>query len=74
VPLPFRAIFQQYFALGRRLRAHYLSPRVVLCLATGRFVPPLPRRTLYALQYSMLPQRRAGIREMCQRLLAPERQ
>ena len=67
-------MFSQYFALGHRLRKHYLSPRVFLCLVTGRFVPPIHRKNLYSLQYSMLPARRAGIREVWARLTekAPE--
>ncbi|KAF6829000.1 N-acetylglucosaminyl transferase component [Colletotrichum musicola] len=64
IPLTFRAMFHQYFQMGNRIRKHYLSPRVVLCLLTGRFVPPLNRKNLYSLQYSMLPARRAGIRQM----------
>ncbi|KAI9052493.1 hypothetical protein LZ554_003837 [Drepanopeziza brunnea f. sp. 'monogermtubi'] len=64
VPLTFRAMFQQYFQLGHRIRKHYLSPRVLLCLATGKFVPPIHRKNLYSLQYSMLPARRAGIMDM----------
>lgn len=64
VPLTFRAMFHQYFQLGHRIRKHYLSPRVLLCLATGKFVPPIHRKNLYSLQYSMLPARRAGIMDM----------
>ncbi|KAI9682728.1 MAG: phosphatidylinositol N-acetylglucosaminyltransferase subunit gpi1 [Trizodia sp. TS-e1964] len=68
VPLSFPAMFHQYFELGHRIRKHYLSPRVILCLATGRFVPPIHRKNLYSLQYSMLPARRAGILELWKRL------
>jgi len=57
-------MFHQYFQLGHRIRKHYLSPRVVFCLLTGKFVPPLNRKNLYKLQYSMLPARRAGIMEL----------
>ena len=57
-------MFHQYFQMGHRIRKHYLSPRVVLCLLTGKFVPPLNRKNLYSLQYSMLPARRAGVMEM----------
>lgn len=57
-------MFHQYFQLGHRIRKHYLSPRVLLCLATGKFVPPIHRKNLYSLQYSMLPARRAGIMDM----------
>ncbi|KAF4629015.1 hypothetical protein G7Y89_g9138 [Cudoniella acicularis] len=64
VPLTFRAMFHQYFQLGHRIRKHYLSPRVLLCLATGKFVPPIHRKNLYSLQYSMLPAHRAGIMDM----------
>jgi phosphatidylinositol glycan class Q protein len=31
---------------------------------TGRFVPPIHRRNLYSMQYSMLPARRAGMAEV----------
>ncbi|KAK4124495.1 Gpi1-domain-containing protein [Parathielavia appendiculata] len=64
VPLNFKAMFHQYFQMGHRIRKHYLSPRVLLCLLTGKFVPPLNRKNLYSLQYSMLPARRAGVVEM----------
>ncbi|KAK8088409.1 hypothetical protein PG997_003370, partial [Apiospora hydei] len=64
IPLSFTAMFHQYFRMGKRIRKHYLSPRVVFCLATGRFVPPINRRNLYSLQYSMLPAARAGILDM----------
>ncbi|KAK0713115.1 N-acetylglucosaminyl transferase component-domain-containing protein [Lasiosphaeria miniovina] len=64
IPLNFKAMFHQYFQMGNRIRKHYLSPRVVLCLLTGKFVPPLNRKNLYSLQYSMLPARRAGFMEM----------
>lgn len=70
-PLPFSKMFHQYFQLGRRIRAHYLSPRVLLCLLTGKFVPPIHRKNLYSLQYSMLPARRAGIGEMWKALSVP---
>jgi phosphatidylinositol glycan class Q protein len=61
-------MFSQYFQLGHRLRAHYLSPTVLLCLVTGRFVPPIHRKSLYSLQYSMLPARRASVLEVWTRL------
>jgi len=70
VPLTFRAMFHQYFQLGHRIRKHYLSPRVLLCLVTGKFVPPMHRKNLYSLQYSMLPARRAGIMDMWHALTA----
>jgi phosphatidylinositol glycan class Q protein len=57
-------MFHQYFQMASRIRKHYLSPRVLLCLLTGKFVPPINRKNLYSLQYSMLPARRAGIMEM----------
>ena len=61
-------MFDQYFQLGHRLRKHYLSPSVFLCLASGRFVPPIHRKSLYSLQYSMLPAQRPGILEVWNRL------
>ncbi|KAI0179671.1 Gpi1-domain-containing protein [Hypoxylon sp. FL1284] len=64
IPLAFTAMFHQYFQMGNRIRKHYLSPRVLFCLFTGRFVPPIHRKALYSLQYSMLPARRAGIVDM----------
>jgi len=70
IPLSFRAMFQQYFQLGHRIRAHYLSPRVLLCLFTGKFVPPIHRKNLYSLQYSMLPAQRATIIQMWEALSA----
>ncbi|KAI9731442.1 MAG: phosphatidylinositol N-acetylglucosaminyltransferase subunit gpi1 [Claussenomyces sp. TS43310] len=70
VPLTFRAMFHQYFQLGYRIRKHYLSPRVVLCLVTGKSVPPIHRKNLYSLQYSMLPAQRVGIMQMWQVLTA----
>ncbi|KAI1479654.1 Gpi1-domain-containing protein [Daldinia eschscholtzii] len=68
IPLAFTAMFHQYFQMGSRIRKHYLSPRVLFCLVTGRFVPPIHRKALYSLQYSMLPARRAGIMEMWEAL------
>ncbi|KAI0414337.1 n-acetylglucosaminyl transferase component GPI1 [Xylaria grammica] len=68
VPLEFSAMFRQYFQMGNRLRKHYLSPRVLFCLVTGRFVPPIHRKNLYSLQYSMLPARRAAITEIWEAL------
>ncbi|KAI1811609.1 n-acetylglucosaminyl transferase component GPI1 [Poronia punctata] len=68
VPLEFTAMFHQYFQMGGRLRKHYLSPRVVSCLVTGRFVPPIHRKVLYSLQYSMLPARRPGIADIWEAL------
>lgn len=64
VPLPFRAMFHEYFQLGSRLRQHYVSLGVIGCLVLGKFVPPIHRRNLYSLQYSMLPARRIGIGEL----------
>ncbi|ROW09952.1 hypothetical protein VPNG_06341 [Cytospora leucostoma] len=64
IPLTFRAMFHQYFQMASRIRKHYLSPRVLLCLLTGKFVPPINRKNLYSLQYFMLPARRSGIMEM----------
>ncbi|MCJ1382212.1 phosphatidylinositol N-acetylglucosaminyltransferase subunit gpi1 [Xylographa soralifera] len=68
VPLSLRATFDQYFQLAERIRQHYLSARVGLHLATGRFVPPIHRKNLYSLQYSMLPLRRYEISEVWKRL------
>ncbi|KAI8627227.1 N-acetylglucosaminyl transferase-like protein component Gpi1 [Xylariaceae sp. FL1651] len=68
VPLEFTAMFHQYFQMGNRIRKHYLSLGVLFCLVTGRFVPPIHRKNLYSLQYSMLPARRAGIMEMWEAL------
>ena len=64
MPLSLREIFAPYFHLGARVRKHYLSPKVVLRLITGRFVPPLGRSEMYGLQYSMLPQHRVTIGEV----------
>ena len=61
-------MFNQYFQLGHRIQKHYFSPRVILCLMTGQFLPPIHRKSLYSLQYSMLPARRAGILEAWNRL------
>lgn len=68
VPLPLSQTFAQYAQLGHRLRKHYLSPRVFLCLVSGQFVPPIHRKNLYSLQYSMLPTRRVSIVELWQLL------
>lgn len=65
-------MFNEYFQLGNRIRKHYISPGNFLCFATGRFVPPIHRKNLYSLQYSMLPAQRAGIVELW-RLLMSER-
>ncbi|KAL5335715.1 muts domain V-domain-containing protein [Aspergillus crustosus] len=64
IPLTLRAMFDQYFQLGHRLRKHYLSPRVIFCLFTGRFVPPIHRRNLYSMQYSMLPDVRPSLAQV----------
>ncbi|KIX06871.1 uncharacterized protein Z518_04847 [Rhinocladiella mackenziei CBS 650.93] len=63
-PLLLRQIFEQYFQLWARIRRHYLSPKVVFRLLTGRFVPPLGRSEMYGLQYSVLPRERATISEV----------
>lgn len=68
VPLSLRAMFNEYSQLGNRIRKHYISPGVFLCLVTGRFVPPIHRRNLYSLQYSMLPAQRVGVAELWERL------
>ncbi|KAL1303230.1 hypothetical protein AAFC00_006645 [Neodothiora populina] len=64
VPLPFSQTFSQYAQLEHRIRKHYLSPRVFFRLFTGRFVPPIHRKSLYSLQYSMLPARRIPVMEL----------
>jgi phosphatidylinositol N-acetylglucosaminyltransferase subunit Q len=61
-------MFQSYFELGSRIRKHYFSPRVMLCLASGQFVPPIHRGNLYSLQYSMLPAERVSITELWDQL------
>lgn len=66
-------MFDQYFQLGHRLRKHYLAPRVIFCLMTGRFVPPIHRRNLYSMQYSMLPAHRAGMVEVWTLLTQPKK-
>jgi phosphatidylinositol N-acetylglucosaminyltransferase subunit Q len=63
-PLSIRQIFSQYSQLGARIRQHYLSPKVVFRLLTGRFVPPLRREEMYGLQYSVLPRERVSIAEV----------
>lgn len=68
IPLSLRAMFQPYFDLGDRIRKHYFSPSVLLCLVSGQFVPPIHRRNLYSLQYSMLPAKRASIGELWRKL------
>ncbi|QIX00568.1 hypothetical protein AMS68_006085 [Peltaster fructicola] len=68
VPLPLQQTFAQYAQLGHRLRKHYLSPRVFLGLISGQFVPPIHRKSLYSLQYSMLPANRVSINELWQLL------
>jgi len=67
-PLPLGAMFRQYSQLGSRLKRHYVSARVILCLLTGKAVPPIHRRNLYSMQYSMLPTKRAGLVEVWERL------
>jgi len=66
-------MFHQYLQMAQRIRKHYLSPRVLLCLVTGKFVPPIDRKNLYSLQYSMLPARRPGIWEMWSALTAGDK-
>lgn len=72
VPLPLSQTFSQYFQLGQRLRKHYLSPRVFKALVSGHIVPPIHRKNLYSLQYSMLPVQRVSIGELWE-LLTKER-
>lgn len=61
-------MFDQYFQLGHRIRKHYFSPGVLLLLVTGQFLPPIHRKSLYSLQYSMLPAQRASVQEVWTRL------
>jgi phosphatidylinositol glycan class Q protein len=61
-------MLNEYFQLGNRIRKHYVSPGVILCLVTGRFVPPIHRKNLYSLQYSMLPKQRVGITDLWAKL------
>jgi phosphatidylinositol glycan class Q protein len=61
-------MFHPYFELGGRIRKHYFAPSVFLSLLSGEFVPPIPRRTLYSLQYSMLPAERTTVSELWERL------
>ncbi|KAL9096287.1 MAG: hypothetical protein Q9165_001284 [Trypethelium subeluteriae] len=68
IPLPLHSMFHEYSSLANRIRKHYISPGVFLCLISGRFVPPIHRRNLYSLQYSMLPARRVGIAELWKQL------
>jgi phosphatidylinositol glycan class Q protein len=46
---------------------------VIFCLFTGRFVPPIHRRNLYSMQYSMLPAHRAGMAEVWSLLTQPRK-
>jgi phosphatidylinositol glycan class Q protein len=61
-------MFNPYFELSSRIRKHYLAPSVFLSLVSGEFVPPIHRRTLYSLQYSMLPANRATVGELWEKL------
>jgi phosphatidylinositol glycan class Q protein len=69
VALPFIAMFHEYFQLGNRIRKHYVSPSVIGCLVLGRFVPPIHRKNLYELQYSMLPGERVSIVDLWELLV-----
>lgn len=64
IALPLSQTFTQYAQLGSRLRKHYLAPRVFLCLVSGSFIPPIHRKNLYSLQYSMLPVKRITIGDL----------
>ncbi|KAI9666252.1 MAG: phosphatidylinositol N-acetylglucosaminyltransferase subunit gpi1 [Bathelium mastoideum] len=68
IPLPLSSMFIEYSSLANRIRKHYISPGVFLCLISGRFVPPIHRKNLYSMQYSMLPARRVGITELWKQL------
>ena len=73
-PLSIQQIFQQYFQLGERIKKHYLSPKVVFRLLTGRFVPPLGRGEMYGMQYSVLPRERATISEVWKGLFEEQKE
>jgi phosphatidylinositol glycan class Q protein len=68
IPLPLQHMFHEYFQLGSQIQSHYLLPGVFLRLITGRFVPPMHRKNLYSLQYSMLPAVRVGVSDLWRRL------
>jgi phosphatidylinositol glycan class Q protein len=70
VPLPLSQTMSQYAQLGQRIRKHYLSPRVFLRLLSGQFVPPIHRKNLYSLQYSMLPIQRVSMGELWEMMSA----
>jgi phosphatidylinositol N-acetylglucosaminyltransferase subunit Q len=70
VALPFLAMFNEYFQLGNRIRQHYVSLGVIGCLVLGRFVPPIHRKNLYSLQYSMLPAQRISIPNLWRLLMS----
>jgi phosphatidylinositol glycan class Q protein len=70
VPLPLSQTMSQYAQLGQRIRKHYLSPRVFLRLVSGQFVPPIHRKNLYSLQYSMLPVQRVSMGELWEMMSA----
>jgi phosphatidylinositol glycan class Q protein len=70
VPLPLSQTMSQYAQLGQRIRKHYLSPRVFLRLLSGQFVPPIHRKNLYSLQYSMLPVQRVSMGELWEMMSA----
>lgn len=36
----------------------------MLALVSGQFIPPIHRKSLYSLQYSMLPAKRVSVREL----------
>ncbi|KAG8630530.1 hypothetical protein KVT40_002149 [Elsinoe batatas] len=64
ISLPLTLTFSQYSQLADRIRKHYASPRVLLCLLSGQFIPPISRKSLYSLQYSMLPAKRVPVGEL----------
>ncbi|GAM83162.1 hypothetical protein ANO11243_011480 [Dothideomycetidae sp. 11243] len=72
IALPLSLTFSQYSQLADRIQKHYASPRVFFCLLTGQFIPPIHRKSLYSLQYSMLPVRRVGVGELW-RMLSGDR-
>ena len=72
MPLPLALTLASYFQLADRIRKHYVSPGVMGYLASGQFVPPIHRKNLYSLQYSMLPAQRVSIGELWRRMTSEQ--
>ena len=66
--LSIRHIFGQYFSLGSRIQRHYLSPKVLVSILTGRFIPPISREKMYQMQYTVLPRERVDVSELWKKL------